>query len=139
MQAGYGQYENDGLHELAEQNSATGKGSGRYARAGGWFRYDLRVDPARENVLVLTLSREDNGRPLTVTAGGEELFSETLRNTMDEGKYLREISLPADLISGHSRKKSFDGGEADVLTVTFGGSHSRRSACVFEVRIETKE
>ena len=76
VQAGYGQYENDPLHEMQAVGceSVTSDGTYRCAKAGGYFCYDLAVERDKKNVLSVCLCGEDGGKPLKITAGGETLF-----------------------------------------------------------------
>ncbi len=133
VQPGYGQYEMDALHAMREKDSVgvTSDGTYRYARAGGFFGYDLRVDPAQKNSLRLTLRREDNGKPLRVLLGGEEVFFERLCYTMGEEEYAREIALPPELVRRAVRQKTVNGETVQVVDVCFTGGDGE-SARLFE-------
>ncbi len=133
VQPGYGQYENDALHEMRERNtgSSTSDGTYRYAKAGGFFAYDFLVDPARRNYLQIILAREDNGRPLKITADGQTLLSEHLLYTMGERSYTRELAIPPDVVSA-ARKKTVDGREVSVITVEFSTFGGRAGAKLYD-------
>ena len=64
VQPGYGQYENDGQHAMLEINTqgVTDDSTYRYAKPGGYFRYQMAVDPdSTYNTLKITLRKSDNG------------------------------------------------------------------------------
>ncbi len=134
VQPGYGQYETDALHSLDEKNSVgvTSDGTYRYARAGGYFAYDLRVAADADNLLEFSLRRADNGKTLKITAGGEEIFAERLLYTMGEEEYVRTVTIPAQTVARHAWKKQVDGREETVLTLRFSGFSGRASAKVCE-------
>ncbi len=133
VQAGYGQYEADALHEMEENNSVgeTADGTCRYARAGGYFSYDVAVDPQKRNVLSLELCRADNGRMLKIFAEGELLLSERLLYTQGEERYRREIELPPAVLA-RARKKKIRGKEYFVVRIRFEGERGKRSARIAE-------
>lgn len=137
VQPGYGQYEADALHEMRGQDSVGVPSDGvcRYARAEGYFEYDLAVDPRNSNVLEFYLRSEDNGKPLKVTAEGETLFDGRLLDTMGEALYAKRIPIPPEVLES-ARKKTAGGREYTVITVRFEGDGASESARVCEtVRI----
>ncbi len=127
---GYGQYEEDGLHEMEERNSSarTDGGSCRYARAGGYFSYDFAVSPSARNVLALELCSADNGKPLKITAGGEVLFEGRLLYTLGEERYRAEFPLESGLIAKYGREKTVGGKTYTVLHIRFEGTKTAASA-----------
>lgn len=131
VQPGYGQYESDALHAMrAERSHAVTSGhTCRYADAGGYFAYDMAIAPAKKNVLQISLRAEDNGKPLSVTAGGVSLFAERLNYTQGEGEYIREFVLPAKAVAA-AREKQANGKPYPVVTVRFAGSAKEPSARV---------
>ena len=134
VQVGYGQYETDDLHSLAEHDtvSVTGDGTCRYAKAGGWFSYDLRVDPAKRNTISVMLRRSDNHKPLRIAAEDRELFSGYIIDAMgEEDLYRREFAIPAD-VAACARKKTVNGETYDVLRIRFEGLDGGESARVCE-------
>ena len=134
VQPGYGQYETDALHDMQEQNtvSVTSSGTYRYARKGGYFCYDMSVDPAAEkNILEITLCRDDNGKTLTITAEGMEIFSERLLYTMGEKFYQRKIMLPSEVME-RARVKEINGQRETVVNFRFAGFAGRVSAKLCE-------
>ncbi len=131
VQCGYGQYESDELHALAEKDSvgATASCPSRRAKRNGWFSYDLAVDPSRRNVLTFGLKESENGKTLRVLVEGTEVFAERLSCFMGEDIYQKEIAIPQGLLR-KARKKKVGGREYDVLTVRFEGIGGRASASV---------
>ena len=133
VQCGYGQYETDALHALREQNSVsvTAGTVCRYAEAGGWFEYDLRVDPSRRNLLSVGLTRADNFQPLNVTVCGEEVFCGEVNDTLDTALlYRREFAIADGIVKKYARRKTKDGEAVWVLPVRFAGTAERASARV---------
>ena len=131
VQPGYGQYENDALHSLSEEDTqgVTDDGTYRFARAGGYFAYDMAVLPGKKNTLCVQLRAEDNGRPLKITVGGEILLEERLLYTQGEREYFREIEIPAHVLE-KARGKIVGGRAYSVLTVRFEGGEDEPSARV---------
>jgi hypothetical protein len=76
IQPGYGQYENDELHQMTERDSRgiTNEGTSRYALPGGYFGYRIAVEPDQENILEFTVKKADAGKYLRVTVEGNALF-----------------------------------------------------------------
>ncbi|MBQ7278554.1 MAG: glycoside hydrolase family 127 protein [Clostridia bacterium] len=81
IQPGYGQYESDALHNMQETGTGsvgiTDQGTRRYALAGGSFAYSMAVDEEGTDLLI-TLSPEDNGKALVVTAGEMVVYDTVL-------------------------------------------------------------
>lgn len=123
VQPGYGQYENDALHDMKEKNSvgATAGGTYRYALNGGYFEYRMKVEKERDNFLILYFAEEDKGKSLTVTADGKILFDGII-NT-EKGKDLTEKSflIPAEIVNAAKRINAV-GEECDVVKIRFSSS-----------------
>ena len=134
VQPGYGQYETDELHALDEKDtvSVTSDGTCRYALPGGYFSYDLLVDPKKKCSLSVELRQEDNGKPLAIFAEGEPVYSnEYLRYTEGEESYRIKVELPQSVLS-RARQKSVKGKDVIVLNIRFEGTKDRESARVSE-------
>ncbi len=129
--AGYGQYEADELHSLTEQNSVgvAADRSYRYAKAGGYFSYDLEVGKARACSLQITLLRADNGKPLRIFVGGEKIFDEYLMYTMGEEEYTRAVPISPEILARAAHEKGAES-KKRVVTVRFEGAKGRASARV---------
>lgn len=101
-QPGYGQYEKDLIHQLSESNSEAGTveggGSTRYAKAGGYFAYNFKVNKDKKNSLLCQFAKEDNGKTLKVTVGDTVVAEKTL-DYQGEGEFYSEyIEIPADVL-----------------------------------------
>ncbi len=131
VQAGYGQYETDGLHALTEQKSVgvAADRTYRYARAGGYFEYDFEVGDVSACLLEVPLLRADNGKTLKISVGGELLFEDRLFYTMAE-EYTIKIGLSAELMARAAHRKKVGGSEKRVVTIRFEGTKGRASARV---------
>lgn len=134
LQPGYGQYETDALHALREEGSCscTADGTYRFARGGGWFEYDMRVDPSCDNILLFYLRRDDNGKMLTICVGGETIFAERLQYTMGEEEYAKELIMPRALLARVCRKKHVGGEDTVVAAIRFSGEAEADGARVCE-------
>ncbi len=135
VQPGYGQYENDVLHAMRENNTVgvTNDGTYRYAKADGSFTYRMAVskDEGIENYLVMRLRREDNGKTLAVKVGDTTVFSDTLDYIGDDDIYEVRVLIPSELIVT-SESVAANGESYDVLNVTFSGIDGAESARVCE-------
>ncbi len=131
VEPGYGQYERDDLHAMREENSACGEAGTvcRFALPGGYFAYDVAVDPQKRNTLAFFLLHEENGRYLKVSAEGEVLLDGRLLDTMGEEKYQKELVIPPKALK-RARKKQAGGKMYDVIAVRFEGDGKERSAKV---------
>ncbi len=97
----------------------------RYREArGGWFGYDLKIDPGAAATLVVTY-RGSGGRrrSFDIVVDGRTVASETLEYHPTE--YLdREYAIPAALTRGKSR-----------ITVRFQAHEDATAGAVFDVRV----
>ena len=110
----------------------TDDGTYRYAKRGGYFRYDMAVEPGRKNILSVELRRKDNGKTLKITVGDEVILSEFLLYTLGEETYRREFELSDELIRRAGRKKTANGKEYTVISVRFEGLPGKQSGKVCE-------
>lgn len=138
VQAGYGQYE-PGL-DPATGHVGSSTEHTRYATAGGYFEYEMKVDQEEPNYLMLTLRREDDGKPLYVTVDGEEIFgSEALDSSSEEAiqgmlsdsdfeKYYQvRVQIPDSAME--TAYKNSEG--EDVVRFRFAGTEDQDSACLY--------
>ena len=84
----------------------TSNGTYRYAGAGGFFCYDMSVDPGKRNILSIEISSRDEGKPLTVIVGREIVFSKRLIGNLGRDFYREEIYLNGELLARNCRKKT---------------------------------
>ncbi|MCR5717561.1 MAG: dockerin type I repeat-containing protein, partial [Oscillospiraceae bacterium] len=125
VQPGYGQYENDNLHNMIEYHSkgVTDDSTYRYATDGGWFTYTMAVDEtAPMTVLNVKLRKADNGKSLKVRVGDAVLLAETLAYDGKEEVYDRKIQIPSDVLKRCVYDKNADGTDYRVLDVTFSSN-----------------
>ena len=133
VQPGYGQYENDELHAMQEQNtvSVTDDSTYRYARSGGSFRYNMAVDPDAEmTVLQITLRKSDNGKPLVITAGSRILYSAVLGYSGTADTYELKLPVPKSVLDESVRTVAANGTTYDVISIGFSGKDGKESAKV---------
>ena len=136
VQPGYGQYENDELHNMTElgtgSTGATGNGTSRLANAGGGFTYTMYCDPDFDNALELTLKKEDNGKSLQISAGEVVIYNETLDYQGTEEEYTIRIPVTKDILAkaakARSDKHPTTGKNAYTITLTFKSGNAEASA-----------
>jgi len=100
VQPGYGQYENDELHNMTEQDSVgvTNDGTYRYAKAGGYFTYNMKINPDKPNYLTFTLRKEDTGKGLSITVGNTVVYAKTLTYAGPDDEYSVTVRIPDEAI-----------------------------------------
>ena len=137
VQPGYGQYENDELHQMEELgNGSTGStenGTSRFANENGSFTYRMLVDDSEATSLLATFAKADNGKTLLITVGGQEIYSATLDYSGTNAEYQVEIPIPADVISANAEAVSANGVSGKAVTFEFSGIDNAESArlCTF--------
>lgn len=76
----------------------------RDAVRGGWFSYDLAVDPDKENTLILTyLSADGGNRTFDILVDGEKIASQRLRSETFVDFIDRAYPIPAALTKGKKK------------------------------------
>lgn len=102
-QPGYGQYENDVIHQMKEQDSLAGTiengGSTRYAKAGGYFMYNFIVDKDKTNSVLCRFAKEDNGKTMKISVGDQVIAEKTLDYNGDDQFYMEYFEIPADVLA----------------------------------------
>ncbi|HEY8899160.1 MAG TPA: glycoside hydrolase family 127 protein [Chthoniobacterales bacterium] len=97
VQPGFQQSEVE--HNFQSENSETGSFRDRKwrdARTGGWFSYDLAVDPNKPMALIVTYFGGDRGRTFDVLVDGKKVATQKLDGRQN-GKFLNVVyALPAD-------------------------------------------
>ncbi|MBR6909808.1 MAG: glycoside hydrolase family 127 protein [Lachnospiraceae bacterium] len=133
VQPGYGQYENDELHAMEDGGSvgAIANGTTRYATSGGRFTYHMKAEEGKDLILEMHLLREDNGKPLIVTIGDEEIFNKKLHYTGKNAEYVEEIVLPKELVKEHLETRKTKDGKFTTVSFTFRGGMFVESARLF--------
>ena len=137
VQPGYGQYENDELHQMEELGSgstgSTENGTSRYANENGSFTYRMLVDDSKATSLLATFAKADNGKTISISVGGKEIYSATLNYSGTDTEYQVEIPVPADIISANAENVSANGVSGKAVTFEFSGIGNAQSArlCTF--------
>lgn len=139
VQPGYGQYENDDLHQMSESStvSVTDDSTYRYAKAGGSFTYRMGVNPEGDTYLVMYFRGEDNGKSILVKSGQTVLFEAVLDYQGTETLYEVRAQIPKALMQT-AESVSVDGETYQVIPVTFSGADGAESAKVCDF-IYTKD
>lgn len=133
VQPGYGQYENDNLHNMVDLNTVgvTNDSTYRYAEDGGYFTYQMEVDPdAVFSELSVRFRHADNGKSIRVRVGDTVLFAETLAHTGTSPAYDVCLPIPPDVFARCVHTVVADGREVPVLDVTFSANDDGESAKV---------
>ncbi len=138
IQPGYGQYENDGLHQMkqldSEAGTIAGGGSTRLAKAGGYFMYNLVVDKEKKNSVLCQFAKEDNGKTIKISVGDTVIAEETLNYDGSEDIYQVYYEISDDVLAKSAKQISVknDSGETEthiIAEVKFeSGSASADSA-----------
>ena len=131
VQPGYGQYENDGQHMMVEFNTqgVTDDSTYRYAKPGGYFSYQMEVDPdSAYTSVVIKLRKTDNGKTIRVRVGDSILYAETLNYTGNQDVYDVRIPIPSDIVSRCLKQVEADGKTHPCLDVTFSSNDDKESA-----------
>ncbi len=137
VQPGYGQYENDTLHNMQETNTAGAQnvptlGTTRAANAGGSFTYRMIADPKAQNRLVVSFAKADNGKSILIKSGSTTLYSKTLNYDGASEMYSVSIEIPSSL-AATAQEISYEindtqSAKAVVLPITFSGVSGAASA-----------
>ncbi|NLL72740.1 MAG: hypothetical protein GX237_04360 [Clostridiales bacterium] len=121
---GNDQYESQ--HNVQGVNTSSGPFGGlvyRDASQGGWFSYDLKVDPTVNNNLLVKYYSGDVGRTFNIYVDDTLLVQETLGNPNPNNFYEKLYSIPKELVEGktqitvkfETRGASYAGGIFDIL------------------------
>lgn len=111
-------------HNLQGSKTGTGMHMGvnyRHAEPGGWFSYDLAVEPGGENYLRVTYFSGDAGRKFTLLVNGEVLENVVLQNVNPGDFYESTYLLPAALTA-----------DAQTVTVTFRADRGSYAGGIFD-------
>lgn len=135
VQPGYGQYEKDAIHQMEEKDSEEGTipdgGSTRLAKAGGYFTYQLIVNPDKGNLLLCQFAKEDNGKTLKILSGDTVIADKKLSYDGSDSFYSEYIPIPDEAVKKNAKKIAPQGDEKEytVLPVRFeSGSQTESSA-----------
>jgi len=146
IKAGYGQYENDNIHQLDDNNGAGSVGGSdealngmttRYAKPGGFFTYRMIVNKEKKNYILCNLAKIDNGKTLKITAGDQVIYQEKLNYSGKDAVYEMKIEIPEDAVkkaqsitvddTATGTQKTYD-----VVPLKFEGAANETSARLVE-------
>lgn len=143
VQPGYGQYENDTLHDMkvfgSGSTGSTEQGTKRHANAGGSFCYTMLVDINRTS-LMATFTTGDNGKSIRILAGKDVILETVLNSdTAVAGEntggfsgtdqyYDVIIPISRETLLSQSVRTEVMGVVRDVMTFTIEGIDAEESA-----------
>lgn len=142
VQPGYGQYENDALHNLQEIGAgSTGQtlaGTSRYAKANGAFSYRMVVDTENGTSLIVTLKKEDAGKTLRVLVKETVVYELTLSSEVETEEYEVVVKLPSKVLKENVEMVEVNGHRKEAVVFTFVGAKGEESAriCTFLYSIQ---
>ena len=126
MRLGEMQPERD--HNLkASENSYTDQAlgrTGREARSGGFFSFDIKVDPTVPNELLCTYLGDDKDRTFDILIDGERLVTQQLPGAAT-GKFFDIVyPIPPAMIQGKQK-----------VNITVSANHKKSAGRIFGARI----
>ncbi|ULQ51519.1 glycoside hydrolase family 127 protein [Flavihumibacter fluvii] len=98
--------------------------NGREVRAGGYFSFEMTVDPKLENSLLLTYIGDDKDRKFDILVDGVLIRTEELTGGKTGKFYDREYAIPIAVI-----------GEKKKVTVRIESNYGKTAGRVFGVRV----
>lgn len=113
-------------HGLRGENSSAGEFSGRHwrhATGGGWFSWELKVDPDTDQELLCAYWGSDIGREFDILVDGVKIATQKLQSNRPDRFFEEIYPLSAELIRGKSR-----------ITVQFQAHNGGLAGGVFECR-----
>ena len=96
----------------------------RHATGGGWFSWDMKVDPAQTQDLVCVYWGSDTGRIFDILVDGKKIATQRLQNNHPNQFFEVSYALPADLLQGKEK-----------VTIRFQARPGGIAGGVFECRI----
>jgi len=118
-------------HNLTGQAHSSGPFNGKSYRhaPGGWFAYDLKIDPSVPLQVSCTYWGSDGGgRVFDILVDGTKVATERLENSHPGEFFDKAYDIPAELVAGKSK-----------VTVRFQAQGNAIAGGVFEVRILKKQ
>jgi DUF1680 family protein len=97
--------------------------NGREVRAGGYFSFEVNVEPSIPNSLLLTYIGDDKDRKFDILIEGKLIKTEELTGGKTGKFYDREYVMPAELLTGKQR-----------ITVRIESNYGKTAGRVFGVR-----
>jgi len=96
---------------------------GREARGGNYFSFEIKVDPAIKNILMLTYIGDDKNRKFDILIDGVKLITEEWNGGKTGKFYDKEYALPDELVKGKEK-----------ITVRIEAAANKTAGRVFGVR-----
>lgn len=143
VQPGYGQYENDSLHNMKEYGSGstgnTSQGTTRYANPDGSFSYRMIVDTKNGTSLLATFQAADTGKTINISVGNTVVYHKVLKSGVSEGEYNVLIPLSTDVLKKNAKTLTVNNKKVSAVTFTFSGAKAEASArlCEFLYTMKT--
>jgi len=119
-----GNSESEKAHNYKGQNSATGPWQGenwRHATSGGWWSWDIKVNPNMQMELLCTYWGSDTGRIFDILADDEIIATQALDNNKPNEFFDVLYSIPQKLTKGK-----------DKITVKFQAHENSMAGGIFE-------
>ncbi len=140
VQPGYGQYENDELHDMKNNGSigVTDDGTYRFAQAGGSFAYTMKAAKGEDNYIQASFRKADNGKSIKISVGGSEVYNTVLNYSGEEDEYTVRIKVPSNVIAAAAYSKTVTDGTYDVVDVKIESADDKDSARVCSYLYITK-
>ncbi|WP_153800985.1 glycoside hydrolase family 127 protein [Foetidibacter luteolus] len=98
--------------------------NGREVRAGGFFSFEMKVDPSLQNNLLLTYIGDDKDRKFDILVNGVKIATEELTGGKTGKFYDKEYSIPKEVI-----------GDKTGITVRIESNYQKTAGRVFGVRV----
>ena len=98
--------------------------NGREVRAGGYFSFEMSVDPKQSNNLLLTYIGDDKDRKFDIKVDGELIKTEELTGGKTGKFYDREYAIPSAAVAGKTR-----------ITVRIESNYGKTAGRVFGARV----
>ncbi len=134
VQPGYGQYENDLLHDMKEYGSGstgiTDDGTYRFANIGGAFSYRMIVDRMHNNYLKLIVRKEDDGKMLRIRTNEHILYEKRVHSVSEEKELEIWIPISKEVVEECHENIKKDDRMVSVIPIIFEGAPGEVSARV---------
>lgn len=122
IQPGYGQYENDAIHQLKEENSVASTsdkgGSTRHAANGGYFMYNMIVKKDKVNRILCQFAKEDNGKTIKILVGDTVIADYTLDYDGNDDLFQRYFAIPSDVAAANIKEINVTDSAGNAKTET---------------------
>ncbi len=98
--------------------------NGREARAGGFFSFEMKIDPSIQNSLLLTYLGDDKDRKFDILIDGTKIITEELPGGKTSKFYDKEYAIQKELIDNKT-----------IITIRIEANYEKTAGRVFGVRI----